>query len=91
MFKKRGQFLDARLLVFRPQHLDSLKNCCEKGAVLRKGGNCPEKWEIFASVFLLVYYFLIFDKTFLLKKPKMPRKVTLQIKNEGLELLKKHD
>ena len=27
------------------QHLNSLKKCCEKGALLRKGGNCSEKWE----------------------------------------------
>ena len=32
------------------QHLNSLKKCCEKGAVLRKGGNCPEKWEIFPKI-----------------------------------------
>ena len=37
-----------------------------------------------------MHYFLISAKTFLLRKTKMPRKVTLQIKNEGLELLKKH-
>ena len=36
-----------------------------------------------------MHYFLIFAKTFLLRNPKMPRKVTLQIKFEGLELLKK--
>ena len=32
------------------QHLNALKKCCEKGAVLRKGGNCPEKWEIFPKI-----------------------------------------
>ena len=70
------------------QHLNPLKKCCEKRAGLRKGDTALKNGKFLQK--FLVHYFLILTKTFLLRKAKMPRKVTLQINNEGLELLKKH-
>ena len=50
--------------------------------VLRKGENCPKNGK-FSQKYLVHYFFFL---NIFLGKPKMPRKITLQIKNETLEL-----